>query len=553
MDAQFSFASRDDIWRVFEELKELHATQFEQAERIARLERRRDEDARLRSVWGPLSPFPSSVGGTIPAEPVFHSPADAFKSFDQGQHHGVMGNMGMEGEEEPRRGTSRANSVRFDESAIHGYYGQASRSTSELPLRTGSGMGSHPLTERSLSHRSDGRLSSSGHSHHSARTNSLGLETTSRMMGSSGGSPLIPPPGLFLLGPAPCIIRCWLTTNFSNGSLLYAAVCSGSYKSSLGYPMIRKLGLESLVTQEEDLQFIKLPMYLPEASVHQSSSRPSSPAPQLPTLTVRFLVCDVDLNDPSIQIVIGSDVLRSHNAELLFSQDKIIMVDDERNKISIPLVRPEDDSAFKFLRTTSDASCTASTAQPLQANARAQPDTNCHSVGVIGPPTSLSRQSRSASASVRGSTEEPEESRKASSDTQEPSRSAASTSLSKSAVVPDSPPEGPVRAEPVGVWGWKRDVKLDSNGSTTGKASRTRPMKVLRPTKSSTRTLSAAAGPNSSSTDAISAPSQPASSLVSSDETRTGKPWGSNPIGVASAFGWLNSSQPSTRAVTNPK
>jgi hypothetical protein len=65
MDAQYPFASRDDIWRVFEELKELHAAQFEQAERIARLERRRDEDARLRSVWGPLSPFPTSIGGTI--------------------------------------------------------------------------------------------------------------------------------------------------------------------------------------------------------------------------------------------------------------------------------------------------------------------------------------------------------------------------------------------------------------------------------------------------------------------------------------------------------
>lgn len=62
MDAQYPFASRDDIWRVFEELKDLQAAQFEQGERIARLERRRDEDARLRSVWGPLSPFPSSVG-----------------------------------------------------------------------------------------------------------------------------------------------------------------------------------------------------------------------------------------------------------------------------------------------------------------------------------------------------------------------------------------------------------------------------------------------------------------------------------------------------------
>jgi hypothetical protein len=65
MDAQYPFASRDDIWRVFDELKELHAAQFEKSERIARLERRKDEDARLKSVWGPLSPFPTSVGGTV--------------------------------------------------------------------------------------------------------------------------------------------------------------------------------------------------------------------------------------------------------------------------------------------------------------------------------------------------------------------------------------------------------------------------------------------------------------------------------------------------------
>jgi hypothetical protein len=463
--------------------------------------------------------------------------------------------MGMDSEDEPRRGTSRANSVRFDESAIHGYYGQASRSTSELPLRTGSGMGSHPLTERSLSHRSDGRLSSSGHSHHSARTNSLGLETASRMMSSSvSESPLIPPPGLFLLGPVPCIIRCWLTTNFSNDSLLYAAVCSGSYKSSLGSHLIRKLGLDGEVTQDGGLQFIKLPMYLPEASVHQSSSRPSSPVPQLPALTVRFLIRDVDPNDPSIQIIIGSDVLRSHNAELLFSQDKIIMVDDERNKISIPLVRPEDDSVFKFLRTASETSRYASIqTQPLQISD--QSGTNDHSVGVIGPPRSLSRQSRSASTSGRGLTEEPEESRNTSLDTRELARSAESTGPSKPAVVADSPLEGPAKVEPAGVWGsWKREAKSDPNASTAGKASRTRPMKVLRPTKSSSRTPSVTIATNSSSTDAVSASSQPASSRASPDEARAGKPWASNPIGGASAFGWLNSSQqPSSRAVTNPK
>lgn len=74
MDAQYPFASRDDIWRVFEQLRDLHAVQFDQGERIARLERRRDEDARLRSVWGPLSPFPSSVGPSLPAGVLAHLP-----------------------------------------------------------------------------------------------------------------------------------------------------------------------------------------------------------------------------------------------------------------------------------------------------------------------------------------------------------------------------------------------------------------------------------------------------------------------------------------------
>lgn len=487
----------------------------------------------------------------LTAEPVFHSPADAFKGFDQGHHPGAVATMGLDNEDEPRRGTSRANSVRFDESAIHGHYGQTSRSSSEFLLRSGSGMGALPLTERSLSHRSDGRHSSSGHSHHSARTNSLGLDTASRMMSSSvSGSPLIPPPGLFLLGPVPCIIRCWLTTNFSNDSLLYAAVCSGSYVSSLGTTMIRRLGLEDLVMQEDELRFIKLPMYLPEASVHQASSRSSSPEPQVPSLTIRFLVRDADPSDASIQIAIGSDVLRSHNADILFSQDKIIMVDDERNKISIPLVRPEDDSAFKSLRTMSDASLFARTEsrEGNEINGRSN-------VGLIGQPIGFppqARSARSASASASGSIEEPQESRKAQSwDMHEPSGSDTTQALNKSTAVPDSQSAGSAKVEPVGVWGsWKRDSKLDPNASAAGKAPRGRPMKVLRPTKSSSRSA-----PRSSSTDLgdTAASSQPASSHASPDESRTGKPWGSNPIGGASAFGWLNSAQPPNRAVTNPK
>ncbi|KAL4975856.1 hypothetical protein BDW66DRAFT_136481 [Aspergillus desertorum] len=545
MDAQYPFASRDDIWRVFEELKDLHATQIEQAERIARLERRRDEDARLKSVWGPLSPFPSSVCGTIPTEAVFQPTVDTFKGFDQGQQHS-MGVMSLDTEDEPRRGTSRANSVRFDESAIHGYYGQANRSSSELPLRTGSGMGSLPLSERSLSHRSDGRQSSSGYSHHSARTNSLGLETTSRIMGSLlSDSSLIPPPGLFLLGPVPAIIRCWMTTNFSNDALLYAAVCSGSYRSWMGHSMVQKLGLEDQLVQEVDSQYIKLPMYLPEASVQQASSRPGSPARQVPTLTIRFLVQHVDTGDNSVQIILGSDILRAHNADILFSQDKVIMVDDDRNKVSIPLVRPENDSVFKHLHTTSrdmtplgDVSRTS----PGLKSERVDIDSPS-AVGVIGKPSHNSQQTHTAPPPYRDFATEFSTSRA--------TRSADNSGNSK-----DNSPQVPVRTgistdtqdnvvqvEPAGVWGsWKRDTKTDSNTAGAGKPSRPRPMKVLRPSKFTNRSASATGPPGASSSEATGPSSSHSASAMTPPESRTGKPLTPNPIGSASAFPWLNAS-----------
>ncbi|RDW90600.1 uncharacterized protein DSM5745_02375 [Aspergillus mulundensis] len=569
MDAQYPFASRDDIWRVFEELKDLHATQIEQAERIARLERRRDEDARLKSVWGPLSPFPSSVGGAVPTgmgiafaavchdelvinascvftEPAFQPTVDTFKGFDQGQHQS-MGAMALDTEDEPRRGTSRANSVRFDESAIHGYYGQANRSSSELPIRTGSGMGSLPLTERSLSHRSDGRQSSSGYSHHSARTNSLGLETTSRLMGSMmSDSPIVPPPGLFLLGPVPAIIRCWLTTNFSNESLLYAAVCSGSYRSWLGYSMVQKLGLEDQLVQEVDSQYIKLPMYLPEASVHQASSRPSSPEPQVPTLTIRFLVHHVGTGDNSVQIILGSDILRAHNADIMFSQDKIIMVDDGRNKVSIPLVRPENDSVFKNLHTASrvvnSPGNISRTSLDLKSE-RVEID-GPSAVGVIGklsrlgqdpPPAPSSGRDFAAEFATNRTTRPTDELGIGKDDGQQ--------APVKAAVPVDTQGGNVAKAEPTGVWGsWKRDTKSDLNTPGAGKSSRPRTMKVLRPSKTMHRSVSGTGPPGGSGNESTGPSSSQPASTMTSPESRSGKPLAPNPIGSASAFPWLNSS-----------
>lgn len=62
MDAQYPFASREDIWRVHEEVKELYSTQAEHGDRLARLERSREDNARLKNVWGSLPSFPGAVG-----------------------------------------------------------------------------------------------------------------------------------------------------------------------------------------------------------------------------------------------------------------------------------------------------------------------------------------------------------------------------------------------------------------------------------------------------------------------------------------------------------
>lgn len=81
MDAQYPFASREDIWRVFEEVKDLYSTQLEHGERIARLERRREDDARLKSVWGPVSQFPNTMSGGPLTGKVAAAPQGGFLCF----------------------------------------------------------------------------------------------------------------------------------------------------------------------------------------------------------------------------------------------------------------------------------------------------------------------------------------------------------------------------------------------------------------------------------------------------------------------------------------
>lgn len=145
---------------------------------------------------------------------------DLFSDLDE-EGQNLLGTLQIDTEDEPiRRGAaSRANSVRFDESALHGAsFGHTTRHSGDFgPIRPGSGMGGHQMMERSYSHKSDGRHSSAGHSVHSmhsgisGRASSLGLDTNFVIGGREDDSPLDipePPPVFYILGSPPSIIRC---------------------------------------------------------------------------------------------------------------------------------------------------------------------------------------------------------------------------------------------------------------------------------------------------------------------------------------------------------
>lgn len=64
MDSQSQLASREDVWRLQNEMKNVYATQAEHADRLARLERHHADESRVKSVWSNHSPFPSVLNGT---------------------------------------------------------------------------------------------------------------------------------------------------------------------------------------------------------------------------------------------------------------------------------------------------------------------------------------------------------------------------------------------------------------------------------------------------------------------------------------------------------
>lgn len=536
--------------------------------------------ARSRLRWYPFADIWLIVA-------LHHPPPEHFSSFDD-HSNTLIGNLQLDADDEPRRmgATSRANSVRFDETANQGHWAHASRSSVDLIPRTGSGLGGHLMTERSYSHKSDGRQSSAGHSVHSAtsgRANSLGLDTAYGL----SHSPLDPPglaPGLFVLGSVPAIIRCWLNTNFKHDALLYAAVCCGSYTSYLDIRLIDRLGFRDEVVQDEEgLRKIKLAVYLPEAIPLTASSRSNSPAPQLPSLTVEFTVVErnEDECDPkAIQIFIGSDMLRAHNADILFSSNTLTLFDNDRSKLRIPLVRPEEERTFKSLFATSGS--------PNVQKRHPEPIKMAHSTAPEAPKTPEKahsvlndQQHVSASAELNdggvavGSDDGASIGRQ--SLEQRPSLGLLTNRTeSKEGSDPSPATSSAARsgASPA-IWSnWRRDGEKTNtmdwaNASKNASANyqrRDTGIKVLKPAKAGIRTLSSS---NTLSSSPVTGQSrffdegrrrtsttsgseagdaqfkravsvEKTQSLVKENMPTLTKPRSANPVGGASAFAWLN-------------
>jgi hypothetical protein len=558
---------------------------------------------------------------------------DVFDDFDDEQGQNLLGSLQLETDDEPvRRGASRANSVRFDVSALQGSnWAQGSRNSGEFgPIRPSSGIGSHLMTERSLSHKSDGRHSSAGHSVHSVhsvpsgRTSSLGLDTNFIIGGQDDeDSPLDipePPPGLFILGSVPSIIRCWLTTDFSHGSLLYGAVCTGSQRSVLDYSLIKELGLvEQIQKRRNGHNTIRLPVYLPEAVITQPSSRSNSPAPQLPTLTSDFEIVGLSQRGNSdrkfgIRVFLGSDTLRAHNADILFSQNLMTLYGDDRNKLSVPFVRPEDEAMFKNLCTANippekiELKATAAPFAPTESNSTAESGLATGSPRLKGEsgqdnlnlsklPGLIQRSAKSADQSLSPasvdttmdftSLDQAIEAKPGPSGLNG-NTSGSEKHSSTTAPTNESPEENssadPARRESSGgIWGsWRQGTASnasDNGDSISGyqRAARGgRNMKVLKSSKSITASV-----PSRSSSSARvgtayePAPSRPSGELrrksqvggtenvplrweskkTTGDEQKVPKaiatvPRSSNPIGGASAFAWMNTGKSKVSATT---
>ncbi len=512
--------------------------------------------------------------------------------FDDSDEQGeqLLGSLHLgPAEEEPvRRGAaSRANSVRFDESALHGsgWSGaQSNRHSGEFGSRPASGL----FMERTLSHKSDGRHSSAGHSvhsHHSVasgRASSVGLDTAGDDDSSSFGIPELPI-SLFVLGSVPSIIRCWLTTNFAHRTLLYADICSGSQRSTISYSLVEELNLVEEIEKDMDgICRARLQVYLAEAVVTRRGRTSEGAEGQVPSMSVVFEVVGPSQSNPGgdrkpVRVFIGSDALRAHCADIMFSQNIMVLYGNDRDRLRVPFVRPEDDEVFRHISTADvppEKQKLNATAAPFVLTEK--PDSNGREPRSRPPETlgdgHVQEATSPTTVHTRGRRRGSTRSRRSTNENKQPRDSSHGGALSGKEDATGS--ESSRRESSAGIWGsWRHGPSggheketAPTSGYQPAPSRGSRGMKALKAGKSSSSAKTGAAyeaplpsrsggrrksqvsvGGDSvngaSKKDAkrsVSATSE-ARSHVSTRDKSAAPPGtrGANPVGVASAFSWM--------------
>jgi len=265
----------------------------------------------------------------------------------------------------PRRGASRANSVRFDDSAIQNHWIHDSQSSNDYfgHRNSGSSLGGFPMTERSSSHKSDHKSDGRQSSMRSYGDNSSFFEGE-----INGGVPFNPPlQNLELLdcetrrspappsGPAPAIIRCLPDLTSSSTPFLYAVVCTGSVKSLIGVSLITRFGLQDRINKDASGEYkINLSLHLPDATIQQPTR--GGGQHNLPSLNIRFSVMPNRKGDcgegDEVGIFLGSDFMSDHMGDVLFSQSQLLLQVDDGRKMFVPFHRPETHGCYSDVCTT---------------------------------------------------------------------------------------------------------------------------------------------------------------------------------------------------------
>ncbi|KAF3938283.1 hypothetical protein ABW19_dt0207159 [Dactylella cylindrospora] len=326
----------DDFWKLQHEVKELKTSQDAIMKRLQRIERRDEEATRIKSLWKSPHLFPmlsssSSVANQAQTNGMTSSYHQSSRSETTNLHFEDLDPQpyaDLEGEL-PRRGASRANSVRFDDAIQNHWFHDPHDSVDESyfpPSRSISQLGGHMLSERSASSKSDGR-------HNSLNSHSVGFDNQS-FFDADLGVPLVnnashnssvisKPPKIEWATNAQ--ISCRLNPYAEESFTAYLS--SASVDSVIDFDIVSKLNLrDSLRHRDNGKIQIQLGLYFFESDILSSTQADNS----MSKVTVEFtvLVSEKDGICPC-SIVMGNDILMSRQAEISFRRQQLeIQLDD---------------------------------------------------------------------------------------------------------------------------------------------------------------------------------------------------------------------------------